>query len=152
NVALWWRANSQLNSAVRAPPMWRKPVGEGAKRVTIVILEGPYFLKIAAQCLALRRAGHKYDAGAACAKAGVRNHGEFGMRTSRRDFLAGSVVGLVGCSQAIAAPAASQGGFATPTQETGPFYPVVGPGENIVDLTRPLSGKGRALGEAIEII
>src|SRR3954454_21373803 len=24
---------SQLNSAVRAPPMWRKPVGEGAKRV-----------------------------------------------------------------------------------------------------------------------
>jgi hypothetical protein len=23
-----------LNSAVRAPPMWRKPVGEGAKRVT----------------------------------------------------------------------------------------------------------------------
>jgi competence protein ComEC len=28
------RANSQLNSAVRAPPMCRKPVGEGAKRVT----------------------------------------------------------------------------------------------------------------------
>jgi hypothetical protein len=28
------RANSQLNRAVRAPPMWRKPVGEGAKRVT----------------------------------------------------------------------------------------------------------------------
>src|SRR6266850_1964544 len=27
-------AYSQLNSAVRAPPMWRKPVGEGAKRVT----------------------------------------------------------------------------------------------------------------------
>jgi hypothetical protein len=24
-----------LNRAVRAPPMWRKPVGEGAKRVTI---------------------------------------------------------------------------------------------------------------------
>jgi hypothetical protein len=23
-----------LNSAVRAPPIWRKPVGEGAKRVT----------------------------------------------------------------------------------------------------------------------
>src|SRR5229473_2889584 len=30
----WWRAKSQLNSAVRAPPMWRKPVGEGAKRTT----------------------------------------------------------------------------------------------------------------------
>src|SRR5882757_6042807 len=30
------RAYSQLNSAVRAPPMWRKPVGEGAKRVTTV--------------------------------------------------------------------------------------------------------------------
>ena len=29
-----WRAKSQLNSAVRAPPIWRKPVGEGAKRVT----------------------------------------------------------------------------------------------------------------------
>src|SRR5216683_5660639 len=34
-------AYSQLNSAVRAPPMWRKPVGEGAKRVTmgVFILE-----------------------------------------------------------------------------------------------------------------
>ena len=32
----WWRANSQLNSAVRAPPMCRKPVGEGAKRVMTV--------------------------------------------------------------------------------------------------------------------
>jgi hypothetical protein len=31
---LWWRAKSQLNKAVRAPPIWRKPVGEGAKRVT----------------------------------------------------------------------------------------------------------------------
>ena len=29
-----WRAKSQLNSAVRAPPICRKPVGEGAKRVT----------------------------------------------------------------------------------------------------------------------
>src|SRR5262245_240205 len=29
------RANSQLNKAVRPPPMCRKPVGEGAKRVTI---------------------------------------------------------------------------------------------------------------------
>ena len=29
------RAYSQLNSAVRAPPICRKPVGEGAKRVTI---------------------------------------------------------------------------------------------------------------------
>src|SRR5690606_16248787 len=28
------RANSQLNKAVRAPPMCRNPVGEGAKRVT----------------------------------------------------------------------------------------------------------------------
>src|SRR5205823_13527355 len=26
------RANSQLNSAVRAPPTWRNPVGDGAKR------------------------------------------------------------------------------------------------------------------------
>ena len=34
NSPPWWRANSQLNSAVRAPPMCRKPVGEGAKRVT----------------------------------------------------------------------------------------------------------------------
>ena len=29
-----WRAKSQLNKAVRAPPMCRKPVGDGAKRVT----------------------------------------------------------------------------------------------------------------------
>ena len=34
NLPPWWRANSQLNSAVRAPPICRKPVGEGAKRVT----------------------------------------------------------------------------------------------------------------------
>src|ERR1700681_1515392 len=27
-------AESQLYSAVRVPPIWRKPVGEGAKRVT----------------------------------------------------------------------------------------------------------------------
>src|SRR5689334_11525770 len=27
-----WRAKSQLNSAVRAPPTWRNPVGLGAKR------------------------------------------------------------------------------------------------------------------------
>ena len=32
----WWRANAQENSAVRAPPMWRKPVGDGAKRVRTV--------------------------------------------------------------------------------------------------------------------
>src|SRR5260370_419486 len=36
----WWRANSQLNSAVRAPPIWRKPVGEGAKRTTTLM--APY--------------------------------------------------------------------------------------------------------------
>src|SRR6185503_1765483 len=34
NLPPWWRANSQLNKAVRAPPMCRNPVGEGAKRVT----------------------------------------------------------------------------------------------------------------------
>src|SRR5262249_40555407 len=28
----WWRAKSQLKSAVRAPPTWRCPVGLGAKR------------------------------------------------------------------------------------------------------------------------
>src|SRR2546426_35870 len=28
----WWRANSQLKSAVRAPPTWRWPVGLGANR------------------------------------------------------------------------------------------------------------------------
>src|SRR5215211_709967 len=30
------RAYSQLNRAVRPPPIWRKPVGEGAKRTTIL--------------------------------------------------------------------------------------------------------------------
>src|SRR3954453_5497271 len=32
NVPPWWGAGSQLNSAVRAPPMCSAPVGEGAKR------------------------------------------------------------------------------------------------------------------------
>ena len=27
-----WRASAQLNKAVRAPPTWKKPVGEGANR------------------------------------------------------------------------------------------------------------------------
>src|SRR4051794_33405406 len=30
------RASSQLNSAVRAPPTWRYPVGDGAKRTRII--------------------------------------------------------------------------------------------------------------------
>ncbi len=33
----WWRAYSQLNSAVRAPPICRKPVGEGAKRTVTLM-------------------------------------------------------------------------------------------------------------------
>src|SRR3954451_21540229 len=33
-VPPWGRGERQLNKAVRAPPMCRKPVGEGAKRVT----------------------------------------------------------------------------------------------------------------------
>src|SRR4051812_47359047 len=32
NVPPILRAQSQLNSAVRAPPMWRYPVGDGANR------------------------------------------------------------------------------------------------------------------------
>src|SRR6266550_698778 len=36
----WCRAKSQLKSAVRAPPMCRKPVGEGAKRTVTVIPGG----------------------------------------------------------------------------------------------------------------
>src|SRR5580704_10903260 len=32
NVPECWRANSQLNSAERALPTWKYPVGEGAKR------------------------------------------------------------------------------------------------------------------------
>jgi hypothetical protein len=32
NIPPWWRAKSQLNRAVRTPPMWRAPVGLGAKR------------------------------------------------------------------------------------------------------------------------
>src|SRR5680860_1496464 len=34
NVPLWWRANAQLNSAVRAIPTCGLPVGEGQKRAT----------------------------------------------------------------------------------------------------------------------
>src|SRR6516165_6102216 len=37
NLPPWWRAKSQLNSAVRALPICRNPVGEGAKRTTGVI-------------------------------------------------------------------------------------------------------------------
>jgi hypothetical protein len=29
-----------LNNAVRAPPIWRKPVGEGAKRTTTLMGRG----------------------------------------------------------------------------------------------------------------
>jgi len=43
-----------LNKAVRAPPMCRKPVGDGAKRVTMGCDEGSAVLKISP--LALRRA------------------------------------------------------------------------------------------------
>src|SRR4051794_30471902 len=32
-----WRARTNEKSAVRAPPTWRKPVGEGAKRVTTLL-------------------------------------------------------------------------------------------------------------------
>src|SRR5215472_9449209 len=39
-VPPWCRAKSQLNSAVRAPPMCRKPVGEGAKRTMTLIPRG----------------------------------------------------------------------------------------------------------------
>jgi hypothetical protein len=51
----WWRAYSQLNSAVRAPPMWRKPVGEGAKRVTTVMVPC-IAVRVEARCLARKRA------------------------------------------------------------------------------------------------
>src|SRR5438270_9271633 len=40
NLPPWCRANSQLKSAVRAPPMCRNPVGEGAKRTTTLIPRG----------------------------------------------------------------------------------------------------------------
>src|SRR5690242_3133462 len=31
-VPPWWRANAQLNKAVRAMPTWGEPVGDGQKR------------------------------------------------------------------------------------------------------------------------
>src|SRR5690349_8596919 len=31
-VPPWWRANAQLNKAVRAMPTWGEPVGEGQNR------------------------------------------------------------------------------------------------------------------------
>src|SRR2546423_12065204 len=40
NLPPWCRAKSQLKSAVRAPPMCRNPVGEGAKRTTTLIRRG----------------------------------------------------------------------------------------------------------------
>src|SRR5215475_16151009 len=62
NAPRWWRAKSQLNSAVRAPPTCRCPVGLGAKRtrtsVISVLLEEP----------APRRGRERADAGAADAR------------------------------------------------------------------------------------
>src|SRR5205814_6471819 len=40
NLPPWCRAKSQLKSAVRAPPICRNPVGEGAKRTTTLIPRG----------------------------------------------------------------------------------------------------------------
>jgi hypothetical protein len=41
NEPFCWRAKSQLNSAVRTPPIWRYPVGLGANltRTWLIILE-----------------------------------------------------------------------------------------------------------------
>ena len=36
------RASSQLNSAVRAPPMCRAPVGDGAKRTLMIRARGRF--------------------------------------------------------------------------------------------------------------
>src|SRR3546814_3768865 len=58
NLPPWWRANSQLNSAVRAPPIWRKPVGDGAKRVTTPVSD------LALNC-ACSQAGKKMASSAA---------------------------------------------------------------------------------------
>ena len=35
-----WRAQSQLKSAVRTPPMCRYPVGDGAKRTRVLMRDG----------------------------------------------------------------------------------------------------------------
>src|SRR5437763_1050458 len=53
----WRRANSQLKKAVRTPPMCRKPVGLGAKRVRImtqIILRNMNFGGAAAKTCNLR--------------------------------------------------------------------------------------------------
>src|SRR5258706_1506159 len=42
NVPLWCFAKSQLKIAVRAPPTWRWPVGDGAKRTRTVMRRGVY--------------------------------------------------------------------------------------------------------------
>src|SRR5258708_25752205 len=45
------RAKSQLKSAVRAPPTWRKPVGDGAKRVlTLMVVSCLSFLEQLRRC------------------------------------------------------------------------------------------------------
>jgi hypothetical protein len=42
-----------LNKAVRAPPMWRKPVGEGAKRVIMgELIAGGSYLGEGGGCIA----------------------------------------------------------------------------------------------------
>src|SRR5271170_252455 len=51
------RAYSQLNKAVRAPPICRKPVGEGAKRVTTVDICGELEAQDWIERVALAEAG-----------------------------------------------------------------------------------------------
>src|SRR2546426_6587482 len=53
----WWRANSQLKSAVRAPPTWRWPVGLGAKRTRTASL-----MSVQLEQATPRRGGERADA------------------------------------------------------------------------------------------
>src|SRR5690242_19274271 len=61
NLPPWWRAKSQLKRAVRAPPIWRKPVGEGAKR-TVTLMAARFSTS----------AGSRHGRGAASCRASIR--------------------------------------------------------------------------------
>src|SRR5215831_2524181 len=56
---LWRRANAQLNSAVRAPPTWKEPVGLGAKR-TLTISDMEF------HSTAMRNRGPRAEAAPTC--------------------------------------------------------------------------------------
>lgn len=69
------------------------------------------------------------------------------MDATRRNLLAGSAFSAAG----LALTSRSFAATPTPSEQVGPFYPVLRPGENIADLTRVAGRAERALGQTVEV-